>query len=96
MTESSFDDGLVLVVDDETAIREAVRDILEFAGIDTLLAANGQEAIDVFMAERARIRAILLDMRMPVMSGAETYARLRSFDDAIPIIMSSGFDDAGA
>jgi len=95
MTDSGSLNEVVLVVDDEPAIREAVSDILEFAGIDTLLAANGLEAIDLFQRERRRIGAILLDMRMPVMSGAETYSKLRALDTAIAIILSSGFDEAG-
>jgi DNA-binding NtrC family response regulator len=96
MDDSISHDELVLVVDDERAIREAVRDILEYAGISTLLAANGQEAIDLFLRDRRRIRAILLDMRMPVMSGAETYARLRDHDREVAVILSTGFDDSTA
>ena len=95
MADSVSLNEVILVVDDEPAIREAVSDILEFAGIETVLAANGQEAIELFQQERQRIGAIMLDMRMPVMSGAETYAKLRALDAAIAIILSSGFDEAG-
>ena len=96
MTDSVPLNEVVLVVDDEPAIREAVSDILEFAGVDTLLAANGLEAIELFQRERQRVGAILLDMRMPVMSGAETYAKLRAVDTSTAIILSSGFDEASA
>ncbi len=83
----------VLVVDDEEAIREAVRDILELVAINTLLAANGQEAIDLYPRHRDTIHAILLDLRMPVMSGNETYRRLREAGATVTIILSSGYDD---
>lgn len=84
---------LVLVVDDEEAIREAVRDILELVEIGAILAANGREAIELFIQHRDQIKAILLDLRMPVMSGAETYEKLRELDTTITIILSSGYDD---
>lgn len=93
MDTSTHDSPLVLVVDDEEAIREAVRDILELVEIQTLLAANGQVAIDLFQQHRSRIRAILLDLRMPVMSGTETYEKLRSLDRDVRIILSSGYDE---
>jgi two-component system, cell cycle sensor histidine kinase and response regulator CckA len=83
----------VLVVDDEEAIREAVRDILELIEIDTLLAANGQEAIELYAQHTDQIRAILLDLRMPVMSGSETYQKLRELGATVTIILSSGYDD---
>lgn len=83
----------ILVVDDEEAIREAVRDILELIEIETLLAANGLEAIDLYMAHRDQIRAILLDLRMPIMSGTETYEKLREAGANVTIILSSGYDD---
>ena len=84
---------IVLVVDDEEAIREAVRDILELVEIPALLAANGREAIELFTEHRERIKAILLDLRMPVMSGADTYEKLRELDPDVKIILSSGYDD---
>ena len=83
----------VLVVDDEEAIREAVHDILELIGVDSLLAANGREALALFAEHRHRIRAILLDLRMPVMSGTETYEKLREAGADVTIILSSGYDD---
>jgi DNA-binding NtrC family response regulator len=84
---------VVLVVDDEEAIREAVRDILELVEIQSILAANGREAIDLFVQHRSHIKAVLLDLRMPVMSGTETYERLRELDQEVRIILSSGYDE---
>lgn len=83
----------VLVVDDEEAIREAVRDILELVELQSILAANGKEAIDIFIQHQASIKAILLDLRMPVMSGIETYEKLRELDSNVTIILSSGYDE---
>lgn len=93
MSASNQTPPLVLIVDDEEAIREVVRDILELAGIETILAANGQEAIELFTQHHERIRVILLDLRMPIMSGTETYHRLRELDADVRVILSSGYDD---
>jgi DNA-binding NtrC family response regulator len=93
MDTTSQNSPLVLVVDDEEAIREAVRDILELVEIRAILAANGLEAIDLFVQHRAQIKVILLDLRMPVMSGTETYEKLREIDSDVRIILSSGYDE---
>ena len=93
MDTSTQNSPVVLVVDDEEAIREAVRDILELVEIQSILAANGREAIELFNEHRPRIKAILLDLRMPVMSGSETYEKLRELDTDVRIILSSGYDE---
>jgi two-component system, cell cycle sensor histidine kinase and response regulator CckA len=93
METSTHNTPIVLVVDDEEAIREAVRDILELVEIQAILASNGREAIDLFNEHRDRIRVILLDLRMPVMSGTETYQKLRELDLDVRIILSSGYDE---
>ena len=93
MDTSAQTSPVVLVVDDEEAIREAVRDILELVEIQSILAANGREAIELFIQNRDRISAILLDLRMPVMSGSETYEKLRELDRNVRIILSSGYDE---
>ena len=93
MDTSTQSSPLILVVDDEEAIREAVRDILELVNIESILATNGQEAIELFKEHHQRIKAILLDLRMPIMSGTETYEKLRELDADIRIILSSGYDE---
>jgi two-component system, cell cycle sensor histidine kinase and response regulator CckA len=93
MDTSTENSPLILVVDDEEAIHEAVKDILELVEIESVLASNGQEAIERFTQYRHRIKAMLLDLRMPVMSGTETYQKLRELDADIRIILSSGYDE---
>ena len=85
---------MILIIDDETAIRDAVTDILEMVDVTTISATNGKDGIGLFQENHSEIQAILLDMRMPIMSGAETYRALRQLDPQIPIILSSGYDDA--
>ena len=81
----------ILVVDDDLAIRELLTDLLEGEGYAVIAAANGVEALDRAAIERPA--AILMDLMMPVMSGAEATARLKANPStgSIPVIaMSAG------
>jgi CheY-like chemotaxis protein len=86
-----FGSGTVLVIDDEEAIRKMARTMLEKAGYAVILAENGEEAVSIFREAAGQISAVLLDMTMPVMSGAETLRQLRELKPGIPIVVSSGF-----
>lgn len=89
-------EGSILVIDDEKSVREVVRDILEMNHLHVLVAPNGQIGIEMFMAHRAEINVILLDMQMPVMNGAETFQALRAIDPSIKVILSSGYNENDA
>jgi two-component system, cell cycle response regulator DivK len=79
---------LVLIVDDAKDNREGYAQYLQFCGFRTAEAATGEEALNV--AHRSKPDAILLDMRLPGLSGSEVSRRLRSEGfDAIPIIALS-------
>jgi PAS domain S-box-containing protein len=84
--------ALVLVVDDERALRQAIRLLLESEGHLVLEAANGAEALRIFRERGADIDLVLLDLMMPGMDGGETLAALRTIDPTIRVLLSSGFD----
>jgi PAS domain S-box-containing protein len=88
--------GTILVVDDEVAILKLTRFMLEKAGYRVVVAENGAVAIDIFRKDTGRIVAVLLDMTMPVMSGAETLQHLRDIRPDVPIALSSGFTELEA
>jgi CheY-like chemotaxis protein len=79
---------VVLVVDDEVEIREALRDVLEDAGYSVAEAAHGREALD-YLAVNSTPHVILLDLFMPVMDGWELIKKLRTSPHtaAIPVIV---------
>ena len=81
----------VLVIDDEQPVREAVSDILDLEDIPVLLAASGQEGIDLYRQHMTDIGLILLDISMPGMDGEQTLRYLRQLDDNVPVILSSGY-----
>jgi CheY-like chemotaxis protein len=63
--------GVVLVVDDDVALRDALSELLEDEGYVTLAARTGREAIAVLERAEPLPCAILLDLRMPDMNGEE-------------------------
>lgn len=81
----------VLVVDDETAIREAIRMTLEYEGYRIDEARSGQEGID--KATKVPYDAILLDIKMPVLDGIEVLENLKEQKVPTPVIMVSGHGD---
>jgi len=78
----------ILVIDDESAIRESLRMMLEYEGYECLGAATGQEGLAI--AERENPDLVLLDVKMPGMDGLEVLDRLRAMSDALPVIVVSG------
>jgi CheY-like chemotaxis protein len=80
----------VLVVEDDEAVRDAVRDILEENGYPTACAANGEEALQI-LSEPPRPRLILLDLMMPVMNGWDVLRSLRESATlaGIPVVVLS-------
>ncbi|HEX9161710.1 MAG TPA: sigma-54 dependent transcriptional regulator [Thermoanaerobaculia bacterium] len=81
----------VLIVDDETAIREAIRMTLEYEGYKIDEARSGQEGID--KATKTDFDAILLDIKMPVLDGIEVLENLKQQKVTSPVVMVSGHGD---
>ncbi|MEP7000486.1 MAG: PAS domain S-box protein [bacterium] len=81
---------VILVVDDEEALRTVVKDTLERFGYRVMLAVNGAEAVSVYTAHQTEIAVVITDMAMPVMGGPATIAALMAFDPTVKIIGSSG------
>jgi DNA-binding response regulator srrA len=75
----------ILVVDDEARMRKLVKDFLSVKGYKVIEAADGEEAIDIFM-EQKDIKLVLLDVMMPKMDGFETLKLIRQYSK-IPVIM---------
>jgi two-component system cell cycle sensor histidine kinase/response regulator CckA len=87
---------LVLVVDDEEAVREVIHSVLEVAGFDTLIAKDGNTAVELFRANGAEIGLVLLDLSMPGLSGEQTFEELRRMDPTVRVLLSSGYSEAEA
>jgi CheY-like chemotaxis protein len=80
----------ILVVDDDAAIREMIKLVLESEDFSVATAANGREALDQIAANRPLL--VLLDLQMPVMTGWETLAHLRAANTEVPVVfMTAGY-----
>jgi two-component system, cell cycle sensor histidine kinase and response regulator CckA len=83
----------VLVVEDEDVIRTLVDQVLRGEGYDVLLAAHGDEAIE--LAEHNRVDVLLTDLTMPGIGGHELAARLRESRPGLKVMFMSGFAEGG-
>jgi PAS domain S-box-containing protein len=88
--------GTILVIDDEDAVRQTAKSALETYGYSVVVAANGKEGVSLFHKLGDQIAAVLLDMTMPVMSGEEALMHLKNRRQDVPVVLSSGYDEAEA
>jgi CheY-like chemotaxis protein len=85
-------DELVLVVDDESSIREITGQTLETYGYRVITASDGAEAIALYARQPGKIALVLTDMMMPVMDGTATIQVLKRINPSVRIIAASGID----
>ena len=83
--------GTILVVDDEEVIRQILSRMLEEMGYTVFVAANGQEALDLYSRMKDEIDLVLLDMIMPGMPGKTVFDRIRAINPQAKVLLSSGF-----
>lgn len=87
---------LILVVDDEAAIRETTKTILETYNYQVLTASDGIEAIALFAEHKDKICAVLMDIMMSSMDGLGTIPLLRRFNPNLCVIAMSGLNSTEA
>src|SRR5512134_2252352 len=84
----------ILVIDDEPAIRDTMRMILEYEGHDVVLAGSGQEGLT--LAEREPPDLVFLDIKMPGLDGLEVLTRLRAINETVPVVIVSAHGSASS
>jgi PAS domain S-box-containing protein len=80
----------VLLIDDDNAVRRALREILTRSGYSVLEASDGANGVAVFEREQLRIDLVVLDRSMPRLSGDAVLERLEALETGIPVILLSG------
>jgi CheY-like chemotaxis protein len=86
---------LILVVDDEEAVRQITQHTLESFGYQVLLASDGAEATALYASHLQKIAVVLTDMMMPVMDGAAMIKELMRMNPQVRIIAASGLSANG-
>jgi two-component system cell cycle sensor histidine kinase/response regulator CckA len=81
----------ILVVDDESAVRDAAKNILTQAGYQVLLAADGAKALEIYRVLRRQIALVILDSVMPNLSGRETLESLARLNPHVRVLFSTGY-----
>lgn len=84
-------DGVVLVVDDEDAVRSIAVSMLKYLGYKVVEAHDGEAALELLEKLDNPLDAILLDVHMPKLSGRDTYKSIRARGIDTPVIICSGF-----
>lgn len=84
--------GSVLVVDDETAVRELAAEILRRRGLTVITAVDGDDALRQFKANLDKIRAVLLDMTMPGFNGIEVFQQMAQIKSGVKVFLCSGYN----
>ena len=84
--------GRILVVDDEPAIRDTMRMILEYDGYECLVAGSGPEGLSTI--EKDKPDLVFLDIKMPGIDGLEVLSRLRGLNESLPVVMVSAHGSA--
>jgi len=87
--------GGILLVDDEEMLRSLGRELLEELGYTVYLAENGEQALEVFAAQRNEISLVILDMVMPKMGGKEAFMHLREQAPGLKVLFCSGYSCDG-
>jgi signal transduction histidine kinase/CheY-like chemotaxis protein len=87
--------AVILIVDDDSAVREVTGSILEDLGYVVLKSGSGGAALDL-LDQQSNVDLVLLDFAMPGMSGVEVARQIKSKYPAIPILFVTGYADKNA
>ena len=93
MTMASSRTQKILLADDERSLRITTAKLMELAGFEVVLAADGIEAVARFKECEAQLSAVLLDLAMPRMDGLEAMRVMREVNPKVPIVLTTGSMD---
>jgi two-component system cell cycle sensor histidine kinase/response regulator CckA len=96
MPERAEEGTTVLVIDDEPAVREVAKTMLEKAGFKVLLAPDGDSGVKLFQERSREINVVLLDLLMPRMNGELVFDEIRRLKPDAQVVLSSGYSEKEA
>ncbi|MBK8572773.1 MAG: transporter substrate-binding domain-containing protein [Holophagaceae bacterium] len=83
----------VLLVDDEVMLRESTSEALQSLGVAVVLAADGQEAVDLVIQQGPSLDLVFMDLTMPRMDGREAFQQIRRLCPGVPVVLTSGYNE---
>ncbi len=83
--------GTILVADDEPFVRRIATEMLEMCGYHVITANDGEEAVKLYKDNMNKVDMVLLDMIMPKKSGKEAYLEMKTLNENVKVLLSSGF-----
>jgi DNA-binding response OmpR family regulator len=88
--------GLVLVIEDELLMCEVAKEILEAHGLTVLTATDGHQGVALFREHAQDLRAVLLDLKLPDMSGEAVLREIHHVHPQTPVILVTGLEERTA
>ena len=85
----------ILLVEDESALRDKIREVLEKAGYQVVVTGNGQEAYRLAMSDIRKFHLLLTDVVMPEMSGPRLAEQMLTYRPAMKVLYMSGYPETG-
>lgn len=82
---------LVLLIDDESVIREIGGEMLESLGMTCITAKDGEEAVTLYKKHRDDIALVVLDIELPGICGNEIHVTLKEFNPGVRVLFTSGY-----
>jgi two-component system, cell cycle sensor histidine kinase and response regulator CckA len=86
--------GTILIVEDERLMLRLLEKFFSQHGYHVLVASDGEQAIEVYRCYKLRIGAVLLDVRLPKITGGEVLRRMKEENAAVKVVIASGYLDA--
>ena len=83
----------ILVVEDDTGVRDLTVKRLDVLGYDTIIAVDGEEGVSVFRERLNEIDLVMLDFKMPKMDGVEAFGELIRIKPDVKVILCSGYTE---
>ena len=84
-------EGEILIIDDETMVRDLTREMLQLCGYEARCADGGPEGLALYREKGSDFKGVLLDLSMPGMDGYEVFRELKKIDSTVSVILLSGF-----
>ncbi|MCB8968323.1 MAG: response regulator [Ardenticatenaceae bacterium] len=88
--------AVILLIDDEVALRDGIQELLELSGARVLVAGNGPDGLEIFRHHYQDIDVVVLDLTMPMMSGEEVLVELRRIQPDVSVIITTGYGETEA